>query len=586
MSGLRLIFYIFSWMAAASFALALYAMVLISTTVHEEDFLLEKDGPTLQRLARVGAEQRMSFDDYNDCQRFYCYQQRVYFHQIPSSLWKGLMGIEDLRFLEHQGVDLIGILRALWVDLRQWKLVQGGSTLTQQLVRNLYLSSEKSLWRKFNEIILSFYIDYRFEKEEILQGYFNEIEWASLGGVAIKGVYAASQMYFNKKPDFLDDYESSILVAMLKGPYLFHPLRHPDRLRQRADLVFETLLNKNMISQLEKKQLWGDEKWSEWQEQLKKREQSQDLKIITEILRPRYGSAELEKIYPLVRAGHDVLNDFKKREHLQQADLAFKIYHYQEAEKAFFYYSKIERDFEQALSAEFHQVGSILKPIWVRALRDLGLAWNVEVATRPVTLDLKSGQWTPRESYQHPAEMLTLLETLQLSRNIPLIRLIDQIGFDVFEEKIRDWIPQLKLPLAQYPAQILGAIELSFEQLAQVYQTFIEQECTDVNLADQLMSETVLYALSDPKLTTLQKAVDERMADFRFFGKTGTSNNGYDNWFVAYSEDSLTLIWLGHEGVRLPDQSLQLSGAWSAYKIFEKAVLDYQMPLLPIECAK
>ena len=124
----------------------------------------------------------------NNCVDINCYQSKMLFNRIPSTLWKGLMGIEDYRFLNHFGVDLFSIFRAIIVNLKSMKLKQGGSTITQQLVKNLYLSNEKTFLRKIKEAIISIYLEVNYSKENIIEAYFNEVYWGTFAGIKLKGL--------------------------------------------------------------------------------------------------------------------------------------------------------------------------------------------------------------------------------------------------------------------------------------------------------------------------------------------------------------------------------------------------------------
>ena len=174
--------------------------------------------------------------------------------------------MEDIRFIFHKGVDLRSILRALWVDLKAGSFVQGGSTITQQLVKNLYLSNEKTISRKIKEFIIALYIEQVYSKEKILETYLNEFVWGSLQGTKVKGVSSAAIFYFGKNVRYLEPYEAAILIAMLKGPYFYHPIRRPNRLRKRVNLIFEKLKNLSLFPATEG--LWGDLIWSKWRGRL------------------------------------------------------------------------------------------------------------------------------------------------------------------------------------------------------------------------------------------------------------------------------------------------------------------------------
>jgi penicillin-binding protein 1B len=208
----------------------------------------------------------------NDCLELYCLQLRRPFADIPSVLWRGLIGIEDIRFLGHVGFDVRAIARALFKDIISLGFVEGGSTITQQLAKNLFLSSEKSLWRKLKELVVAVAIEARFEKDEIIQAYLNEVYWGVLQGVRVKGFHAASMLYFHKLPNHLSSYEALILVSLLKGPSYYHPLRHLERLRARVDVIARNLQDKEIVAQ--DMVLWSEQNWLDWQEKLRRFEQA------------------------------------------------------------------------------------------------------------------------------------------------------------------------------------------------------------------------------------------------------------------------------------------------------------------------
>ena len=191
----------------------------------------------------------------NTCDRNRCVQIQKKFPQIPSSIWKGLLGTEDFRFLEHQGVDPIAITRAIIVDLIAMKFIQGGSTLTQQLVKNLFLTNEKKLSRKIREMVYAIYIENILEKEEIITLYLNEVFWGTFQGVYLKGYHAASLAYFNKSADHLDEFEATILIGLLKGPNYYRPSKGIQRLKDRSNAVFKRLQGLDLVTN-DKRIIW------------------------------------------------------------------------------------------------------------------------------------------------------------------------------------------------------------------------------------------------------------------------------------------------------------------------------------------
>lgn len=503
----------------------------------------------------------------NDCQIVYCYQHRLGFENIPPIFWKGLIGIEDERFLLHKGVDFRSLLRALIHDIKVMRLEQGGSTLTQQIVKNLFYSNEKKFSRKIKEMILAVYLESKYEKEKILESYFNEVVWGGKQGIKIKGVFAASVFYFFKKPDKVEPYEAAILIALLKGPNYYNPLTRQERLRSRADLVYKKLVNMNLFPP-ENGEKWGDKKWKSWIEELKRKQKIKPYRnnwwLSQNIKKSELG---LYEKYVLNSEVRDLLIKIKER--LKKKDIAVKAYFgsLSDSTSRYFYYSKYERNWEKAKSVEKQTLGSTIKPLIYSYLVDLGSDMEKEVETGPLVLKLKSGEWKPREAHSIPEEWVTLRKSLQKSYNRPLIREVMNIGFEKVESEMKKWFPELKSPLAEYPSQLLGAVEISIDQLFSIYSDFIKKECGK-NDEDNLVE-----MMSDPKETTVRKLVGRDFGGLKFFHKTGTSNNGFDNWFVFYEGDRLGVIWVGLEGSR-NEKDLKLYGGTTSFKIFKNFYLQ------------
>lgn len=529
----------------------------------------------------------------NYCEVIYCFGHRLPFAKIPTQLLKGLIGIEDYRYLEHSGVDFKSIFRAIITDLKAGSFVQGGSTLTQQLVKNLFLTNEKSWERKFKEAILSFYLEYRFTKEEILMAYLNEVVWGSLQNIRIKGVFAASVFYFNKRPELLSNYEVSILIGLLKGPYFYHPIRKTEILKKRADLVYAKLFELALIPNGEKP--WTDGQWEAWKNKLIERENDQLLHALWETYSHQTESADAYEMFTFNSAVKKVLNHLKLK--IQGEDIGIKAIVgdpscYPDCPWKLSYYSKTERNKVNAVTTEKHQVGSILKPIILASFLKRGKSWDDDVSTDKITLNLRSGDWTPGEAHETESEEMTLLEVLQQSRNRPLIRVANEIGFDKIEEDLLPYIPTMQRPLSEFPSQLIGAIELPIAEIFSIYSKFIKDECQKVlekkNFLAELFSSSnqehsVLFKLSNPDETTIKNVVNESLRSLRFFGKTGTTNDGLDNWFVTYNGQELTVIWLGLEGSRI-QKKLKLSGSGSAFVIFQNYMMFRGKPFSELNC--
>ncbi len=501
----------------------------------------------------------------NDCRVVYCLQRRMPFNEIPSIFWRGLIGIEDYRFLGHVGIDPKSIIRALVTDLLKMRLEQGGSTITQQLVKNLFYSKEKKFSRKIKEMILSLYLESRYEKENILEAYLNEFEWGSLQGLKIKGLYTASLLYFGKTPQHVGPFEAAILIGLLKGPYYYSPLNHLDRLKRRSHTVFNKLVALNFLSS--KVKAWEEEDWGRWQKEFLKRYSDNHLMAFWRAQKNEEvfdeGRFQLYEKYVFIQRALDVLREAKSK--VGERDLSVKAFFGSLKSEGFFsFYSKYERNKEEAIVNEFHQVGSTLKPILYSYYFSEGESSQNLVETSPLTLNLKSGEWSPREAHKNLPKKVTLEEALLRSYNRPVIRLAQQMGFEKLEEHLLPLIPRLKTPLSEYPAQLLGAVELSLRELFHIYKKFFFKECNSLHTA-----EKVVDLMADPSKTTVRRLVGERLGRLSFFGKTGTSNHGYDNWFVSFDGSEIGIIWVGFEGKRKGER-FNLYGSNTAFQIFKR----------------
>lgn len=510
----------------------------------------------------------------NSCQRYRCLQDRISFMELPSKLWKGLLGIEDYRFLQHRGVDPISIVRAVVADIKAMSLVQGGSTLTQQLAKNLFLTNEKKLERKFREMIYALYLEKTFSKEQIITMYFNEVFWGTVGGIYIKGIGMASRIYFDKSPEQLSDYESSILIGMLKGPYYYHPINKTERLKNRTSVVFKRLKELKLVSSSEQTP-WSEKDWSAWKKALEKKNKSSALLSIYLVGKSDGPNLEPYEKFVFYQSVEKVREKLKER--TKGVDIGIKSLVIDASCKdlncpdKFLYYNKYERELDRAVYDERHQVGSSLKPIIYQQLIEEGKSLEDEVSTDPITLKLISGDWTPQDSSKELGEMISLKTAIQKSRNIPLIRASKEVGFEVLEKRLLDYFPNLLVPLKEYPAQLLGAIELSLSELGDAYLKFFQNQCKSFNEGRSSYEDSLLYYLAQADKTTISHAAGSIIKQSLIFGKTGTTNNGLDSWYIAFDGQNFFAIWFGVDSERA-GKELRLYGSNSAFAIFQNFI--------------
>ncbi len=177
-------------------------------------------------------------------------EQRLFLRrdQFPEILVDALLATEDRDFYQHDGVSPLAIARALVANIKAGRTVQGGSTLTQQLAKNLFLTRDKTLWRKVREAYIALILDYRYSKDRILEAYLNEVYLGQSGGEAIHGFGLASRYYFGQPIQELRIDQLAMLVGMVKGPSYYNPIRYPERTKERRDLVLRLLMQQNMLT--------------------------------------------------------------------------------------------------------------------------------------------------------------------------------------------------------------------------------------------------------------------------------------------------------------------------------------------------
>ncbi|MBI2521388.1 MAG: transglycosylase domain-containing protein [Bdellovibrio sp.] len=527
---------------------------------------------------QVGLREMIKLQKYyqNDCVELNCYQHRTNLNGLPSHLWKTLISIEDFRFLDHQGIDFFSIFRAAIKNLLTLRLKEGGSTLTQQLVKNLFLSSEKTFYRKIKEAIISLYLEAKFDKKDILEIYLNEVYWGSLQGVRIKGIYAASIFYFNKTPLQLKNYESAILISLLKGPNLYGPLKHPALLRTRVSALFKKLKEEKHFS-IEHLKDWSDTNWKEWMEQLENNNQLQGHKCFEEIGRHKeYLSYDS---YVLCLKSKSMLRKLTKEHSNVGWSIKGQIYNLANNTLSA-YYSRYERDLNKALLDETHSIGSIIKPIVFDVLVDLGIDPDEEIELKKMTINLPSGQWTPKEAGNVEwGSKLAAIDILRKSLNNPMIDLAKRSGFLRVEEGLKKYFPKVQ-SIESYPSQLLGTIELSVNAIIKVYSEFLRRDCQRFN--DGKFS--LIDAMADPSQTTIAHRVNRDLKQMRFFGKTGTTNFGQDNWFVFITGDILGAIWVGNEMER-KNEDTKTYGSSTAFQLFQDWVFERGKRFSDVDCA-
>jgi penicillin-binding protein 1B len=532
-------------------------------------------------------------------------RQLVQLAQVPPLLVQTLLAVEDRSFYEHFGISPRSLLRATFANLRAGGVVQGGSTLTQQLVKNFFLSNERTFTRKINEAGMALLLEAHYGKDEILEAYLNEVYLGQDGPRAVHGLGLASHFYFERPLDQLEPEQIALLVGMIKGPSYYDPRKHPQRAQQRRDLVLDLLLEQGVLSaeqgarakqrplgvqqrralaanahpaflDLVRRQLYRDYR----EEDLN----SEGLRIFTTLDPVAQGAAEKalsERLAQIER------NRGLPAGTLQGALIATAL---DSAEIIALVGDRNPRaaGFNRALDAA-RPIGSLVKPaVYLTALalpeRYTLASW---LDDSPLKLVPRPGDvWEPGNYDKQFRGPVLLHDALVHSYNVPTVRL----GLDVGPDKIVATLRRLGVQgeLKAYPALMLGAADLTPLDVTRMYQTLADggfrsplRAIRAVLAADgtplqryPLQVEQVLDAapillvnstLQDVVRSGTAAAIGARFgADSGIAGKTGTTNDLRDSWFAGFTGDQLAVVWVGRDD----NQAMGLTGSTGAVPVW------------------
>lgn len=537
-------------------------------------------------------------------------RQIIPLEEVPPLLVRAIVTIEDQRFFEHSGIDPIGIVRAALANLRQRRVVQGGSTLTQQLMKNFFLSEERTFRRKLQEALMALIVERRYSKDEILENYLNEIYLGQSGVQGIFGVWEASQFYFARPPQELSVAEMALLAALIRAPNRYSPYRNPELAKERRDLVLRLLAESGGITVQQysaavteplrtvnpKPRRNAAPYFVDFlREELNRHYPpdtltSEGLRVFTSFdvqlqqvaeQAIRTGLQRLEKLHPKLAA--------EAGQPLQAALLAIQPQN-GEIKAMVGGRSYAESQFNRTVQAR-RQPGSVFKPfVYLAAFeRTAASGEPLDAMTRledaPFAWEYDSKVWTPANYKDQYLGSVTVRTALELSLNAATARLAHRIGLD----PIRDLTRRMGIagPLPPYPSIVLGALETSPFEVAQAYAVFANGGLRATPRAiKRVLGENGLPIESRPVqiervvspesayLVTrlLQGAIDRgtgRGAREMGFtrpaaGKTGTTNEERDAWFAGFTPDLLTVVWVGFDH----DRPVRLTGAQAALPIW------------------
>jgi len=501
---------------------------------------------------------------------------------VPPLLRKGIKLIEDRRFDEHHGVDAFGVLRAIFANLRAGRVVQGGSTLTQQLVKNYFLSDEQTFGRKATEAVMALRLEAHYSKEEILVAYLNEVYLGQDGDRAIHGFGLGSEYYFAKPLGELEVGEMALLIGLVKGPSYYDPRKHPDRAITRRNLVIKELADVHLIDSAAAKRASASP--------LGLRPPGGSyvpayIDLVRRHLKRDYAEADLAaaglSIYTSLDSRAQAAAERALAQNLSRLDGRNRTGH---LEGAVIVAEPNSGDvvavvggreagtggFNRALDAR-RPIGSLVKPaVYLTAIETGRYTAASLIEDAPVEMKLADGSiWAPQNFEHEVYGQVTLARALAESLNLATVKL----GMDVGLGKVVDTLQRLGLETSTplNPSLLLGTVEMSPLEVVQVYTSLAnggfrarlravhavldEQGRALKRFKVQVESvapPAAVYQIDRmlmlvPTRGTARDAAARLPKGLVIAGKTGTSSDTRDSWFAGFTGSYLSVAWVGYD---------------------------------------
>jgi len=536
--------------------------------------------------------------------------------EAPPLLVQAILASEDRRFYQHPGIDLVGTVRAVLRNVREREVAQGGSTITQQLARSLFLQNKKTLLRKATEAVLAVGLEIRYSKEEILQAYLNAVYLGTWGPMEIRGVREASLYYLGEDIQEADLAGIALLVALIPAPNVFSPYQHPDLARERRNVVLQMLARRGVISEAEAKRA-AAQKLPSTRPPARASEASyfldaarveverrapkgtlnrRGVKIFT-TLDPRdqaaavsaveRGLADLEKSHRKLR---------RKDATLQAAAVSIDP-RTGEVRALVGGRNFLRHPYNRAVEAR-RQPGSLFKPfVYLAAFqersRGKGNYWTPATLLADEEYAVRAGRrtWRPRNYDGEFRGPVTMRQALEQSLNVPTVRVAMEVGIPAVAAAARDC--GIVSELREVPSLALGTSEVSLLEITGAYATFADRGEAHaphllLGILDADGREIRLDALEDPPgirrdaaymVTSLMEGVIRSGTGSRAralgvrgaaAGKTGTTDGYHDAWFVGFTPRRALGVWVGFDR----NEAIGLSGAAAALPIWARAMRD------------
>ncbi|MFH0225597.1 penicillin-binding protein 1B [Vibrio furnissii] len=539
-------------------------------------------------------------------------EQRLFLRreQFPEVMIDALLTTEDRNFYQHDGVSPMAIARAIVANVKAGRTVQGGSTLTQQLAKNIFLSSDRTLWRKLREAYMALIIDYRYSKDRILEAYLNEVYLGQNGKEAVHGFGLASRLYFGQPLQELRIDQLALLVGMVKGPSYYNPMRFPERAKERRDLVLKLMMDQDILTAKQYEQAVTRPLDVQKHARIASRQPAYFQQL----------SIELKQKLGDVFKSDTGLRVFTSLDPVSQAKLEAAVENQvpilartagKELEAAAIAVDRNSGEiramvggkrtgydgFNRALNAS-RPIGSLVKPaVYLTALAQpekYNLATTL--MDKPISLQGSEGTvWSPRNFDRQFRGEVPLYIALAKSLNVPTVQLGMQLGIENVSKTLEK-LGVNRNEIRPVPSMFLGAFSLTPYQVAQMFQTVtnsgkkaplsalrsvldlqgnvLYQSIPKVSQAvDQQAAWLTTYAMKRGVMEGTGRYLNNQFAWAALAGKTGTSNDSRDSWFVGVDGREVTTIWLGRDD----NQPTKLTGASGALRVYAD-YLRYRIP--------
>ena len=545
----------------------------------------------------------------------------ITYEEIPETLIQALIAVEDRSYFEHFGLDPFGILRSIYVNVIRGKVTQGGSTLTQQLIKNMFLTHERTFTRKINEMLMAVMLEYHYTKENILSAYVNEIYLGQNGQRSIHGFGTAAEFYFSKPLAELSNAEIALLVGMVKGASYYNPRKQSERALNRRNLVLNLLHEQDFINEAElihatskplgvsDKPRWSSAKYPAYID-LVRRHLKRDYRI-DDLRNEGLQIHTTLDVNTQEIAQNSVTRSLSKLEKGKgfssgtlQSALVVVEQHSGEVLALIGDRNKDKNAFNRAMDAK-RPIGSLIKPaIYMTALNHPA-KYNVlsSLDDSRLVLQQKNGKrWEPNNYDKRTHGNVPLVRSIAKSYNISTVRLGMALGLENVIQTLKNLGVTSAIP--RLPSMLLGALNLSPYEVTQMYQTIASGGLQiplrtirsvldsngqplkryDLAVREYIKPETAFltqYLLTEVVQNgTARRLTRELPSLMPLAGKTGTTNALRDSWFAGFGDRILSVVWVGRDN----NQTAKLTGSTGAMQIWVDMMKKIKPePLLLIE---